>query len=460
MSQMFQVSVDARGDLIAADGVVIDRSNGAVFPVGNGALPTSGIGGPAPHLDDAQEIPRVTGTTLLGGSGRNIKTSGGPDDLALVLRPARPGFWKVGNLVIEVTGSSAATLTDGVDVVAELTTGGTAPVGSYVATTYGQTTYNGGSAFTLTAAAESGSPSGPNEVLVTVSEGTAQGGTYTSTEGINYESSADPDWTLVVNSDGTADLAYLGTVMASRLVGNDDDPCGVYEATEDGKILNPEFADDGTLEGSDVNPFGVLTLTFNWSGTPDLDIGVSFLGDTVGFGYGSSSDYLSWGGDNTTAGGPEVVTVDLAAAWDAGEIDAFADVTALADWYPPAGGSGPASLTVAYSLGGSTTYTLHPQSATPAITPALALRVTAAGSVAPTGGDWAATVAAVRKVPMAGVVYIAIADSAGAITGATGPFLAASLPSSGGGTTYYPIATSDGSGGVRQVHTGPLLWAV
>lgn len=458
MSEMHQVSVDARGDLIAADGVVIDRSNGEVFIVGVNDGHAGPLGGPAPHLDDAQEIPRTTGSTLLGGSGRNVIITGHGGVLDGIYRPGRPGFWIKGAFVLEVTTSSDATVRDATDVIATLSTGGLAPAGSYVASSYGETTYNSSAAFSLTGTKEDGWPGTPNNIEVTISEGTAMGGDYTTTDGINYVSAADSDWSIIVNEDGSADFKYLSEIIASRAAGDGFDPCGEYAATEAGKLYNPEFPEDVTDSDAETNPFGILTLTFNWAGTPDLDIGVEFLGETVGYGYTSDSPYLAWSGDNTTDGGPETVTIDLAQAWEDGAIQSSADITALADWYPPAGGSGPASLTVAYSLGGGDTYTLHPGSATPAVTPALALRITAAGAVAPTGGDWTAVVRAKRNVPTEGVVYLAIATSGGAITAATGPFFAAALPTSGSGTFYYPTALSDGAGKLTQVHTGPLLW--
>jgi len=458
MSLQFQTTVDACGNLTTADGMVIDRASGAVFETGTPDGPVGAIGGPAPSLSDAQEVPRVQGATFLGGSGRNVHVTG-IAPFAGIYRPGRPGFFKLGGMVIEVSGSSAATLSDGTNVVAELTTGGDAPGGSYVATTYGRDTYNSGTAFTLTAAKETGWPGAPSDLEIEISAGTAKGGIYTSTDGINYESADDPDWTLVLNSDGSVDFSYLGTVIARRETGDDADPCGVCEATEDGLVYNPEPPEAYDGPATETNPFGTLLLSFGWAGTPDLDIGVTFLGETVGWGQSGVSDYMTWSGDNITTGGPETVEIDLAAAWEAGEIDTFADVMALADWFPEAGGSGPATLTVTYNGGSPVTHTIHPSSATPAITEALALRITADGSIVPTGATWTATVRAIRQVPVAGIVYISITETSGAVSAADGPFFAASLPAPSGGTLYFPITTSDGAGDVKQIHTGPLVWA-
>lgn len=455
----FQVSVDALGDLYAAQGMVIERASGTVFPVGAPAETSTGLaGGVAAYLRKPEDLPSVLNALFLGGSGRNL-TASGLTAAAGIWVPGRPGIWKLGDLVLEVTGASAATISDETDVIAILSSGGTAPIGSFASTTYGETTYNGSSSFTITTTGEDGWPGALPDLEVEISAGTAMGGTYTAVDAVTYESDADPDWQIVVLSDGTAEMRYDGVAMAVRASGLDDDPCGRFVATTAGERLNPEAPVLLTDPAPDTNPFGTLTLEFNWAGTPDLDIGVSFLGETVGYGYLASAPYVTWSGDNTTDGGPETVTIDLAAAWDAGEIATFADVLALADWYPPAGGTGPATLTVTYSLDGvPVDYVLHPGSATPAVTPALALRVLADGSVSPTGSEWTATVRAARRVPVEGVVYVAITETAGAVSAVADPVFAATLPTSGSGVFYFPLATSDGLGGLRQLHTGPLVW--
>lgn len=456
MSEQFQTSVDACGNLTTADGMVIDRASGAGYESGTPNGPIGAVGEPAPSLWDAQEIPAVQGSTFLGGSGRNVHVSGLPT-LAGIYRPGRPGFWKLGSLVIEVAGLSSATISDSAGIIAELTSGGEAPAGSYVATTYGRATYNAATAFTLSAAKETGWPGAPNDLEIEISAGTAKGGIYTSTDGVNYESATDSDWTLVLNSDGSVELSYLAEVIAERSTGDDSDPCGVCESTEAGLRYNPEPPEPYDGPAEETNPFGLLVLEYNWAGAPDLDVGVEFLGETVGWGF-STAPYMLWSGDEFDTGGPETVEIDLAAAWDDGEIDTFADVMALADWYPTAGGSGPASLTVTYAGGASTTYTIHPSIATPVTTQALALRITADGVVALGGAPWTATVRALRRMPVAGIVYISITETAGAVSAVSGPFFADALPTPASGISHFPITTTDGAGDIKQLHTGSLVW--
>ena len=251
MMTQFQAYLDACGDLTCADGTLIDISTGDVFRVGSDTFGGGTMmGEAAQHLREAVEAPIGTGGTFLGGSGRNLICTGlvpvtsGPLTPQGIWQPERPGFWKIGGFVLEVTGPSAATISDAVDVVAELTTGGTAPVGDYDSTTYGADTYNGGTPFTLTVAGEPGTPSAIPAALVTISSGTAQSGTYTATDTANYVSDDDPLWTLLLNADGTAELIHDGTTVAERGTGLGHDPAGLYSSTEAAASYNPVYDDD------------------------------------------------------------------------------------------------------------------------------------------------------------------------------------------------------------------------
>lgn len=465
MSQFFQVFQHADGNLSMADGSLIDRGTGAAFTIGDGDAKPGISGSTAPSLNDAQEIPRIQGVTLLGGSGRNVIVTG-LAALDGVYRPTRPDVWKHDIFTLTVTGASAATISDEDDVVAELTTGGDAPGGSYVATTYGEDTYNGGSPFTLTGAKETGFPGTPNDLEVEISEGTALGGRYTSTDGVNYVHADNSDWTLVLNVDGTAELAYDGTVVALRATGPNDDPCGIYQATDAGLYLNPEFAALAEGEPEETNPFGTLDVSIEtFIGPPRAEIAVSFLGETAGNGHNDesdTSDFIDWV-DNDTIDWLMNFTVNLDDAWDAGVISTYADVEILADWSTTAG-TGQVSIAVIYNppVGSpiETLYTITPGILSPAGTQVLALRIGADGTISAVGGDWTARVSAVRKTPRAGVVYVSITEGVGEVDSAAGPFFAATLPSPSGSTVYFAIAESDGDGAIKQGHTGPLIWDI
>ena len=116
--------------------------------------------------------------------------------------------------------------------------------------------------------------------------------------------------------------------------------------------------------GSSENPFGILTIYYSWREQPDLDTGTSFLGRTVGYGHSGRFEvvpYMSFTGDDVEVGGYERVDINLGDAWAAGAIDGVANIYLAADWYPnadddpetlpnPNPGSGPASVSVTYSL--------------------------------------------------------------------------------------------------------------
>lgn len=129
--------------------------------------------------------------------------------------------------------------------------------------------------------------------------------------------------------------------------------------------------------------FGLVTITYSWPSLPDLDTRTGFLGDVVGFGYGyspRSGQYMKWSGDNQGVAGDEVVIIDLATAWHDGLITTHADISCGADWYPPRGGKGPATMKVVHSIGGTTKILfdgpIYPGStATPATTVVYRLRV-------------------------------------------------------------------------------------
>lgn len=472
--QQFQAVFDARGDLYVFDGFLIDKATGGHFMIGQGTAVGANMltGQIANTGGELAAFPNAQAATFLGGSGRNLILAGlpaadsSPDGL---YRAGKVGVWGMKIFTVEVTGPSAATLHDGTAVVAELTTGGTAPVGGFASTTHGADTYNASTPFTLTAVGETGWPGAAFDIDVGVGAGSVQGGRYEpTTDAGHYASVIDPDWTFTVNTDGSVDWKYDGTTIATRDAGPADDPCGLYLSTAGGEFLNPDFAEEDDGEPAGTNPFGVLELIFSWPATPDLDIGVRFLGLTAGYGYfdpstgGPVGDYMVWSGDDTGPAGSETVTINLGAAWDDGLISTFAEVLALVDWFPDAGGSGPASLQVTYTPpGGSpavTNYDLHPGRTTPATTPTIGLRIGEDESVTVVGSAWRATVKAYRRAPAEGVAYVMVTEISGEVDSVAGPFFAAVIPTPSGDDKFFPLAVSDGAGGLKQIHSGPLVW--
>lgn len=454
----YQVYADIEGNLNVMDGLVIDRLTGGIFRTGQGVV--FGHDAPDRGYNSVAAATSSGDADFVGGSTRNLVGSG-LAAAAGFYRAERPDEWRLGEFLLVVTGPSAATISDGTDVVAILSSGGAAPVGSYLATSYGEATYNASATFTLTLAAEQGAPGPlPPDAEVFISDGTAMGGLFEAVDTANYVSAVDPDWTLLVLATGEARMFYQATLVATRADGSPYDPDGTYVAEPSAYFYNPVEPEQEDLEElAAVNPFGILTLTYSWPATPDLDNTTTFLGETVGYPGPYSATYMTHSGDDTSAAGSEVVTIDLAAAWTAGDIETEADIECAADWYPISGGSGPATLDISYSLGGTLSLTIHPGStATPATTFVRAIRVTAAGGIETPTGVWYAEVRRIARPPREGVVYIELTETASVLTSVAGPFLATAMPASSGGVFRFPLALSDGAGGLEQVFTGTLVW--
>lgn len=234
MTAGFQCFYDAFGDLHVQDGLVCQVRTGVRIPVGSGAGFSATLASRARR--DLTMVPSASGTTFVGGSGRNIFGTGlampvsGPVPPIGWFRPQEPGVYRAGIFTLTVTGASAATIHDGTDVVAELTTGGTAPVGDYDATAYGETTYNASAAFTIAMAAEEAGGDLP-DYLLKVNAGSADVGTFEAVDAANYELVSDTDWTIVVDPSGSAELLYLTDVIAERAAGSPCSPEGPYVAT-------------------------------------------------------------------------------------------------------------------------------------------------------------------------------------------------------------------------------------
>lgn len=107
-----------------------------------------------------------------------------------------------------------------------------------------------------------------------------------------------------------------------------------------------------------------LTIKYSWGGgMRDLDTGTTFLGETAGWSCSSSgsTEYMRWSGDDTSADGTETITVCVGAAQEDGAWTSSVVIDCAAGWYIPAGGSGPADLSVTYR-GETRTMTVSPGS--------------------------------------------------------------------------------------------------
>lgn len=91
-----------------------------------------------------------------------------------------------------------------------------------------------------------------------------------------------------------------------------------------------------------------LLVTYTWpTNQKDLDTGTQFVGGSVGYACGGSP-YMTFSGDDTSAGGRETIEVNLYQAYQDGKWKDSVPVNLIAGWYIPAEGSGPASVTVEF----------------------------------------------------------------------------------------------------------------
>ena len=234
----FQCEMLPSGDILVADGAVCDPRNGVVLQVGTGNiefLPNASMLGTIP-------MRQASGHSFVGGSGRNLIVSGlpaspsGAPDLQGFYQPTRPGIWVSGSFVLRQTGETSAVLEDATDVVANFA-GGTLPAGTYTATEYGEDTYNGGTAFSLTVARENW-PAGavPNITMQPTISG-LPAGTLEPVSEVSWTLADPAGWSVTVAADGTAEISDGTDVVATRAADSAWMPDGRYEATAYGKSL-------------------------------------------------------------------------------------------------------------------------------------------------------------------------------------------------------------------------------
>ena len=108
--------------------------------------------------------------------------------------------------------------------------------------------------------------------------------------------------------------------------------------------LNPDCT---ALNSCDL---GNLSITYSWSGAAfDLDTGTNVFGQGYGWSCGGSTNFVSYSGDNTKNGGSETVVINLTGSQKAGLWNKSLSIDLRAGWFAPAGGSGPATVTIAYN---------------------------------------------------------------------------------------------------------------
>ena len=243
----FSTFHDYRGDLWVTAGNVICLKSGAVFPLpGNrfADAPQGSRGAPAGWVP----FNPPAGATCLGGSGNNLVLTATITNPALPLglfRPDETDSW-VGTLFPDAAlvwdPDGSVYLWDGTNYVVQLFSGTSAyrPAGTYAATAYGRTTYNGGSAFNIISTWEGGG--NLCGAVVMVSSGTATAGVYAGTLVDTWTSGG---WSIEPSLTGDGlDLSDGTDVVAARDGGSLVDPTGYYLTTSYGRTTYGATAGD------------------------------------------------------------------------------------------------------------------------------------------------------------------------------------------------------------------------
>ena len=101
------------------------------------------------------------------------------------------------------------------------------------------------------------------------------------------------------------------------------------------------------IEGAGSALNSEFVIRYSWPASQrDLDTQTRFLGGAVGYSVAGSAPFITWTGDDTTSGGSELATIDIAAAAVSGGLPESFLVECFAGWYAPAEGSGPATIEV------------------------------------------------------------------------------------------------------------------
>jgi len=227
MSQQFQCSIDATGNICVRGGWVLCPRHGTTFEVADLAIPLSGViytgVGPTGFF---REFPGSRGfraslrSVFLGGSGANLKIASAPTGLPKgYFTPGSSNTWNgvsSNSITISLAGDGSATIADSTDVIASAAAGSftLVPEGNFASTSYGQS-LNGGSPFTLTTIWEGGlTTTGfplAGDIWIEVTETSAGSGEVASVAGPKFGSampspSGAMTPVLIAESDGSGNL--------------------------------------------------------------------------------------------------------------------------------------------------------------------------------------------------------------------------------------------------------------
>ena len=232
----FSCSIDFLGNIFVAGGSVIDLKTSTTSFQLIGGNPTE-----VPFDANNNRKACSPNAIFVGGGGGNMITSGTVSGtFAPIGYFSRTGLqtWQdqFGNTITADDTANTAEITDSVDVIATLSSSfTTAPYGTFTATTYGEDTYNGGSAFTLTSEYE-GSQQATAAVVYATSGVEVPSGNYSQLAYREWTSDDEPLWIITSADDGSAELTDSTSAVATRATGLADSPAGTYTGTAYGKV--------------------------------------------------------------------------------------------------------------------------------------------------------------------------------------------------------------------------------
>ena len=414
---------DLDGNFWVSPGSVIAlHGTTATFDVGTGGLgmdlPIEGF----PYRAAAGQAGQ-----FLGGNGTNLSIASSPLDSVipfLLFRATAPDIWTAegsDELVLTFDPSDgSAELSDADDIVATLGAGAnTDPGGTYTATTYGEDTYNGGTAFTVAITYEGAADFFPLRPasLVWTDDSTAQAGFWSRTDWQDWESDDDPSWTIALDGTGAGEVSDGIDVVAERPADATRlyDPTGQWVATAYGM----------TNYGASVP---VYEATASAGTFPTQEYGLIDISGTV----------------HTLTG---VTDPSLYIEWDTADGDAdIYDATGLV-------ATRTSGVSTADFLG---TYTATTQGRDDYNGGSA---FTIAVTDTPAGATFLGRAGLNQATPASGTVYVELTlDGSDEVTAVDGPFIDASLPANSSTLAVIPILESDGAGVVKQRQLGPILW--
>jgi hypothetical protein len=414
---------DLDGNFWVSPGSVIAlHGTTATFDVGTGGLamdlPTEGF----PFRAAAGQAGQ-----FLGGNGTNLSIASSPLDSVipfLLFRATAPDVWTAegsDELVLTFDPSDgSAELADGADIVATLGAGAnTDPGGTYTATTYGATTYNGGSGFTVAITYEGATDFFPLRPasLVWTDAATAQSGIWSRTGWQIWESDDDPSWTIEIDGTGAGEVSDGTDVVAERPADATRlyDPTGQWVATTYGTTnygasvpVYEATASAGTFPTQEYELAGTSGTVETWAGVTDPSIYIEF----------DSAD-----GDADIYDASGIVAERLTGVSTADFLGTYTATTQGRDDY-----NGGSAFTIAVTD-------------------------------TPEGAAFLGRAGLNQATPASGKVYVELTlDGSDEVTAVDGPFLDSSLPANSSTLAVIPILESDGAGVVKQRQLGPILW--